>query len=147
MKVAGPNTITTSLARLSSGLLFVYFGWAVVLSLEIYFGLSLNDRKLILLTLVLASPELKFRRQVSVHVDKKLRLLQEIPVLVVAYTHRQKYFTTTKLLKYKAGNAEILILKISWTYIRLLIRILCIKFNMQKIISHLQEDLLILVSG
>ena len=28
-----------SLARLPSGLLFVYFGWAVVLSLEIYFGL------------------------------------------------------------------------------------------------------------
>ena len=46
MKVACPNTITTSLARLSSGLLFVYFGWPVGLSLEIYFGLSLNDRSL-----------------------------------------------------------------------------------------------------
>ena len=49
MKVACPNTITTSLARLPSGLLFVYFGWPVGLSLEIYFGLSFNDRKLILL--------------------------------------------------------------------------------------------------
>ena len=35
--------------RLSSGILFLYFGWAVVLSLEIYFGLSLNARILILL--------------------------------------------------------------------------------------------------
>ena len=49
MKVACPNTITTSLARLPSGLLFVYFGWAVVLSLEIYFSPSFNDRELILL--------------------------------------------------------------------------------------------------
>ena len=44
MKVACPDTLTTSLARLPSGLLFVYFGWAVVLTLEIYFSLSLNDR-------------------------------------------------------------------------------------------------------